>query len=234
MGAAKGPSQLVPRLFRCWSRRATCPMAGCPRERRPVRGHRRPAARCCRRSDRSRRATPPRGEHRSAIARPPAAHAPSSPSAPRDRHAIGRRGRARPTAGTGSMPSAASSWCRRRWAHDGRRVQPIPSHTYSGGLIRVSPLPRSLLLLRNEQDYRAASRHHSRRAIARLALFTGAHPASCSHGDMPTRKQWPSFPAGRGRPWPAVGSLPLGRKVPDPSWRSYSSVPSAIAGRHSG
>ena len=123
---------------------------------------------------------------------------------------------------------------RPRWAHDGRRVQAIPSHTYFGGLIRVSPLPRSLLRLRNEGDDRTASRHHSRRAIARLALFTGAHPAPCSHGDMPTRKQWPSFPAGRGRPWPAVGSLPVGRKVPDPSWRSYSSMPSATAVDHSG
>ena len=31
-------------------------------------------------------------------------------------------------------------------AHNGRRVQAIPSHTYSGGLFRVNPLPRSLLL----------------------------------------------------------------------------------------
>ena len=132
----------------------------------------------------------------------PALFAPAAmmPSVPRDRHAGGRRGRARPTAGTRSMPCAASSWCRRRWLMAGCRVQAIPSHTYSGGLIRVSPLPRSLLLLRNEGDYWTASRHHSRRAIARLALFTGAHPASCSHGDMPTRKQWPSFPAGPGRP----------------------------------
>jgi hypothetical protein len=33
-------------------------------------------------------------------------------------------------------------------ADGGCRIEAIPSHTYSGGLIRVSPLPRSLLLLR--------------------------------------------------------------------------------------